>query len=129
MINIASKKASLLFTIAMCFVCSSRIYGQATNPDNSSYNLAMQAYRSKNYVECYKQLIIFKYTNLSLLRQSNNQNILKQLDNKIETLGDFLNQGTQWVQIKAARGFTDNQMDSSYKTQISNLRLESIRIH
>jgi hypothetical protein len=118
----------VFFTMQSLFT-TSRAYGQITKePDYSSYNIARQYQKDKNFLLSYKYLIIFKYVNLERLQKSVNQNALIQLDNQIGQLENYLSEKEALIDIKNARGFTDHQLDSLFKVQKKELIFKEIKL-
>jgi hypothetical protein len=84
-------------------------FAQDKGADYTSYNIARQYQKDRNMLFAYKYLIIFKYSNLDILKKTSNYDALVQIDNQIAQLEKYINA----VEYRStSRGFTPDQLDS-----------------
>jgi hypothetical protein len=115
------------FLIILFFVTfsASKLFAQAT--DYSSYEIAKLYNKKRNYVLCYKYLLIFKYSNLTKLQQSSNNIELLKLEGMISQMEGLLLQSSDFIQTVKVRGFSP--ADSTFKSMDKTITLTNIEIN
>lgn len=91
--------------------------------DYSNYGIAKDYIKHNSFILGYKNLLIFKYTNLTRLNKPENVNALSRINKQIEDVEDYLSQNYSWYDIKKSRGWSDVKLDSTLKNQSKNIIL------
>ncbi|BAU53264.1 hypothetical protein [Mucilaginibacter gotjawali] len=97
--------------------------------DYGGLNMARQAVNDKNYILAYKYLIIFKYTNLQRLKSNENTDCLAKLNNQIDQIEEYLLQNYSLLDVKKIRGFSETQIDSTFKARSQKIIIQNVIIN
>ena len=115
---------ALLFTTSLLF--SQKVLSQDV-VDYSNYNIAKDYIKQNSFILGFKNLLIFKYTNLNRLNKPENANALNRINKQIEDVEDYLSQNYSWYDIKKSRGWSDEKLDATLKNQSKNIILNDFK--
>src|ERR1700723_654264 len=116
MIMRPKKQIYIFLVLISCFLFSEKALSQEA-VDYSNYNLAKDYIKQNNFILGYKNLLIFKYTNLARLNRPENAGALNKVNKQLEDIEDYLSQNYSWYSVKKARGWSDEKLDSTLKNQ------------
>lgn len=120
------------FLIIICLLLSSFVlisaFGKHYDFDYSIYEKARNFHKKKQYVQAYKYLLIFKYTNIKKLTEPQNKQSLEDIDGEIIDLENYLSQNAVLIRISEARGFTPAEIDSTIVKKVESVKLKDIVI-
>lgn len=106
------------FILQINILFYSTCLAQNSVADYSPLHIAKQQCKNRNYLYCYKNLIIFKYKNIEFLYKDVNIIALNQIDSDISRLENFLQQRNYYINNSISRGLTES--DSSFLKKNEN---------
>jgi len=116
----------LIIVLMLLSIVLSSAYSKRYDFDYSFYEKARSFHKKKQYVQAYKYLLIFKYTNIKKLSEPQNKQSLTDIDSEIIDLENYLSQNAVLIRISEARGFTSAEVDSTIVKKVEEVKLKDI---